>query len=937
MLWGRWLVVSMLLVGVAAAADEADPRGVEFFEAKIRPVLVQHCYECHSGDANEIKAGLRVDSRAGLRAGGDSGPAVVPEKPAESLLLSALRGEDYAMPPDGLLPAEVIADFETWIKMGAPDPREGETPVAEAPQIDLEAGRQFWSFRPPAVTAPPMPKDAQWCRTDIDRFIRAQQEAAALAPGADAKRRVLIRRAYFDLIGLPPTPEEVAAFVTDETPDAWSKLIDRLLESPQFGARWGRHWLDVARYADSTGGGRSLLYGDSWRYRDYVIDAFNRDKPFDRFIVEQIAGDLLPFDDLVTGAEQLTATAFLALGPSNYEEQDKELLRMDVIDEQIDTVGRAFLGMTLGCARCHDHKFDPVPTADYYALAGIFRSTQTLIHENVSTWVKRPVPVEAERRAHLDAYSQQLTELEASVKSQKQRVEVCELEARQIGGILACDDETTDRRYNTFEFTGSWTISKGATGFVGKGYRYASGSGATAVYTFKDGVAGEYDVRVSYSPHANRAANALVRVQQGQQSAEVRIDQRQPPPIDGLFISACSLNCEGLASAPVTVTISTDGDGAEGIVVADAVQLVLRKSDATDPGQLSAAQSELVAAQEQMKSLQAKLESHKQARPEFPPEVMSVQDEAECGDYAVCVRGNAHQLGDKAPRGFLSVIVGAARPAIPSTGSGRRELAHWIASSENPLTARVIVNRVWAHLFEQGLVRTVDNFGATGETPSHPELLDGLAARFVAQGWSIKSLIRELMLSRTYQLTSAGTSPSADPDNRLLTHQNRKRLEVESLFDALLSLSGELDTTVGGDSVRSGTKREYGYEFEVGRRAVYLPVFRNELPPGFAEFDFPDPNLSVGKRTTTTLSTQALLLMNSPLVLEQARRAAETLAADEPDPTARIGLLFERALGRPPSDVERELALEFAQSDSSERWTALCLSVIGSIDFRYIE
>jgi hypothetical protein len=394
----------------------------------------------------------------------------------------------------------------------------------------------------------------------------------------------------------------------------------------------------------------------------------------------------------------------------------------------------------------------------------------------------------------------------------------------------------------------------------------------------------------------------------------------------------------------VKVIIGTDG--ADGIVIADSVLIV--PSTLTERQQSEAAQrlADFDAAAAALSTHRAELEQLKAAAPEFPPEVMCVADEAECGDYAVCLRGNAHQLGPKAPRGFLSVIVGDARPAIPSGSSGRLELARWIASPENPLTARVMVNRVWSHLFGRGLVRTVDNFGATGEPPTHAELLDWLAARLMAQGWSIKSLIRDIMLSRTYQLASHETSAAAkaDPDNALLTRQNRRRLEVECLLDAMLSLSGELDLALGGNTVRGDIKREYGYEFEIGRRAVYFPVFRNQLPPGFAEFDFPDPNLSIGRRTTTTLSTQALLLMNSPLVLERAQRAAQKLLRDAPDNAERIDLLFTRALGRPPTSVELGLAREFVEDTGStddeievRRWAELCLSVFGTIDFRYIE
>ncbi|MBX3438763.1 MAG: DUF1549 domain-containing protein, partial [Planctomycetaceae bacterium] len=530
--WHHSLLLCLFCTAADVPADDGSKR-LEFFETRIRPVLVEHCYSCHSADAKSLRGGLWVDHRDGLREGGDSGPAVVPGAPEDSLLLQALRYESFEMPPSGKLPQHIIDDFETWIETGATDPREApvETtrPASGTNGIDLEAGREFWSFRPLSRSEIPQPRGMDWCESDMDRFLLARIEAAGLAPSADVPRRTLIRRAYYDLIGMPPPPAQTDAFVADPspTPQAFARVVDELLESPHFGERWGRHWLDVARYAESTGGGRSLLYGTSWRYRDYVIDAFNKDKPFDRFLIEQIAGDLLPFDDYVQQGEQLTATAFLALGPTNYELQDKEQLRMDVIDEQIDTVGRAFLGMTLGCARCHDHKFDPVPTSDYYALAGIFRSTKTLIHANVSNWVSRPLPLDPESQRRLDQHRAQVVAKQAEIESLTS-------EADQIEQQLP---QTTLDDPQARIVAGSWTKSSSTKGFVGDGYRYASGPGNAVEYRLPLKSSGTYDVRVSYSAHSNRSPAAPFTVLHRAGESEVRLDQRAVPPIDGLYAS----------------------------------------------------------------------------------------------------------------------------------------------------------------------------------------------------------------------------------------------------------------------------------------------------------------------------------------------------------------------------------------------------------------
>lgn len=783
-----WCFVLLNSGAVANETSSSSPDDLAFFETKIRPVLVEHCYSCHSADAKELQGSLLVDSREGLLAGGDSGTAIVPGKPGESLLIDALKYETYEMPPAGKLPDEVIADFERWIERGAADPRTGgPAPVRQG--IDLEKGRQFWSFQPVKSPAAPAVKNASWPVTDVDRFLLAKLEEMNLAPAPDASRATWLRRVTFDLTGLPPTAAELAAFDADATPDAYARVVDHLLASPHFGERWGRHWLDAARFAESTGGGRSIVFKDAWRYRDYVIDAINRDKPVDEFIVEQLAGDLLPHDTPRAERNHLVATAYLLLGAHNYEEQDKRLLEMDVVDEQLDAIGRGLLGMTISCARCHDHKFDPIPTADYYALAGILRSTHVLIHENVSKWTTRPVPASREEAEAHRAYE----------------------------GALA---------------------------------------------TAQSHVAAAKDLK---TPEAKKLLASLKK--------DLAALQKAGPP---------------RATA------------------------------------------------------------------------MAVADAEKIEDCQICIRGSIRHRGAAVPRGVLQVATSGEPPPMPADASGRLELARWIASPTNPLTARVFVNRAWAKLFGRGLVRTLDNFGSTGELPSHPELLDFLAARFVDDGWSAKRLLRDLVLSHAYRMSSDCGTPeaaaqrmAADPENRLLWRFHRRRLDAEALRDAMLAASGQLDLTVGGPNIQdvsvlteasSTNPTEYGYVFADTRRSVYTPAFRNRIHELFEAFDFANQNTAVAERNVTTVAPQALLMLNSAFVMAQAQAAAARgLALPEArSDDQRLTRAFVVTLGREPSEEERTIAAAAitVEGDEAARlaaWQRLYQALFGSIDFRYLD
>jgi len=660
----------------------------------------------------------------------------------------------------------------------------------------------------------------------------------------------------------------------------------------------------------------------------------------------------------------------LVLGPTNYEEQDKEQLRMDVIDEQIDTTGRAFLGMTIGCARCHDHKFDPIPTRDYYAMVGIFRSTQTLIHDNVSTWVKRPVPLPPEQQAVVDAHDREM----AAVQKQMAGIEP-ELKTLRSGTSasssqmphivrdpLSLPGVVVDE--STAEVSGDWTSSSSLKSYVGEGYLHdarASRGGKKVVYRAELPRSGLYEVRVAYNFSESRAKDAPVRIIHRDGEALVRVNQTQQPDVDGLFQAVGRYSFTNDVAA--IVTISNDGV-TDGYVIADAVWFFpvtegavagARAKASGNGGESEGVMKEqgvdaagsaerLARLDAEHQTLKKRLDSLKKNAPPAAPQVLSIQNESKMGDYHVCIRGNVHQLGETVPRSFLQVAMRGEPPKIPESASGRLELAQWIADRDNPLTARVYVNRVWQKLFGEGIVRSVDNFGIPGDRPTHPELLDHLAGEFLSDGWSTKRLIRRIMLSKTYRMSSQRPEQArdADPDNKWLAGQNRKRLDAEAILDTLQMVSGTLDVTMGGDMVRPGTKAEYGYEFDEGRRSVYLPVLRNRLPDTFAAFDFPDPNLSTGKRATSTLPTQALYLMNSAFVRTMATATAAWVVRSGDTDDERLSVLYETSLGRKPSTEERYAAVEFLNEarktlTADRAWTDLVQAVFASVDFRYVD
>jgi cytochrome c553 len=950
---------------VAATEDQnrnTSAAALALFESKIRPVLIRECYSCHSAEAKKgPKANLRVDTREGLIRGGDSGAAVVPGKPMESLLLKALRGDDGValMPPKGKLPDTVIIEFEKWIRLGAPDPRGSSAPPVSRNQIDWNQARQFWSFQPLR------PRERPLTPADVDALIAAPLQERKLPVAPEADRVTLLRRLYLDLIGLPPSPEEIAAFEQDEAPDAYEKVVDRLLASPHFGERWGRHWLDLARYADSNGKDENLTYHEAYLYRDYVIRSFNHDKPYGRFIVEQLAGDLLPANHPDERDELLIATGFLVVGPKVLAERDKVKLRMDVVDEQLDTIGKVFFGLALGCARCHDHKFDPIPTSDYYALAGILRSTRTIegIKRNnnaVSGWIVRPLGPSGEQQlAEYRQHQEKLKQVQQELQKARQQFSEAEQKAQMrspqaLAGITV--DDTQARR------VGMWKESTFTKPYVGAGYIHddRSGKGEKEVVFVGDlPKAGQYEVLIAYTPGSNRATNVPVVVRHQKGETTFRINQTRRPPIDGIFHSL------GVFTFGQSGTVTIRNAGTDGYVIVDAVRFVPAGELAQLSNQEMGVPPEVKRTMEQARELVRKWEAEeaalKKTAPPVPRMAMAVRDEDQIEDCRINIRGNPHQLGEVVPRGVLRLFPDATPPQMPKHQSGRRELAEWIAAQ--PLTARVAVNRIWAHLFGQGIVRTVDDFGAQGERPSHPELLEALAAEFVRNGGSHKQLIRLLVLTRTYRQSVHAPEALliADPENRLFGRANRRRLEAEVLRDAILTVSGQLDRRGGGPVVShlgevavDNNSRSQSLDTDTIRtRSVYLPIIRNELPPILEVFDFADPDVPVGHRDATTVSTQALFLMNSTFANRHARLAATRLMAEAGNDEQRLERLFLLAYGRKPTSRELQLTLNFLQEFSQklqslpkerqpkdtqlEAWTAVCLSVFASHEFRYVE
>ncbi len=1087
------LVLALVaLAGPLWAADSpAGPAADAFFESRVRPILVARCLECH-GEAGKAKGGLRLASRASTLQGGDSGPAAVPGKPDESPLVVALRyAEEPRMPPKGKLPDDEVAVLERWVAMGLPWPEAAAGVVPAAPAGSAfritEDQRRFWSFRPVAAVEPPAIRDEARAAGPVDRFVLAKLAASGLKPSPQADKHALIRRATFDLTGLPPEPAAVAAFLADDSPDAFARVVDRLLDSPAYGQRWGRHWLDVARYADSrdargVGGGDDI--GEAWRYRDWVVDAFNRDLPYDKFVIDQVAGDLVPGP--VPGdinAPGMVATGLLTIGEWGTGDADKEKMMTDIVADQVDVVTRGFLGLTVACARCHDHKFDPISAADYYGLAGIFFSTRILPDPGVKTggspMLRTSIATRADREAIAD-HARRLAEARGSLAAA--RAVATDAVARSLlprlrevlGAALdaspspaataapgfavrqwrACLAGTDPARFlptpranvegrvglhfwqaeaglpwvgvnasDAPAVLGSLTVPPHSVGLhpgpqVPASIRWRSPVAATVRATIQLGdgdpnggngvdwsvtigrpraggrrelARGEMDNGATAAPAS--AELAQVEVRPGD-SIELTVGPRGEYSFDTTTVAfrvesveaggpawdlAADLGPDLLAANPHADRLGHAGVWELAQVDPGAslrprpdhpAWLAWDRSDRSasaldafaqaveaDPALIAAvvgpggplrpligdeAEALPEADRLELRAKQAAVDRLVAATPPAPAvALVAVEGGVPRSVYEgfhdarIQVRGDYRRLGAVVPRHVPEVVAGPDAPKIEG-GSGRLELARWIASKDNPLTARVAVNRVWQGHFGAGLVRTSGNFGKLGEAPTHPELLDWLAARFVADGWSVKSLHRLLMNSGTYQRSSEASPDAirADPENRLWGRMERRRLEAEAVRDALLAVSGRLDPTSGGPSIR---------DFASPRRTLYQMTIRSDRSSFGPLFDAADSTAMVDRRVVSTVAPQALFLLNHPFAIAAAAALGDRLRLAPGDDAARIGLAYRTLYGRDATAEEAAVGRDYlaravgSGEGPEAAWRAYAHVLLCANEFLYVD
>ncbi len=792
----RKILPLFVACGLVPSARAADP--AEFFEKSVRPLLVEHCLECHGGKKagkEKVKGGLRLTSRGELLQGGDSGPAIEPGKPEKSPLVQAVAYKgDLRMPPKGKLSESQVQVLTRWVREGAVWPESGTATVVSGKTFRVtEAQRRHWAYQPVKAVTPPAVRNTAWPRTDIDRFILAGLEAKGLQPTGPADRRTLVRRVTYNLTGLPPTAEELDSALNDPSPDWFARVVDRLLASPAYGEHLGRYWLDVARYTDyyqpnprEHGEAKLFEFFESYRYRDWVVDALNRDVPFDQFITHQIAGDLLPSPKgEPIYPEGLVATGFLVLGSWDPHDADKDKIVSDIVDDQVDNIGKAFLGLTLGCARCHHHKFDPISQEDYYGLAGMFYSTKVLagLGAKGGSIILQRVPLVPQ--AQVQRRQQQLREL-AALTNRERRL------AAQVTGLLA-------------------------------------------------------------TPAAHPAVLAGVAEATRLRDQEVALRRNLVP------------------DPPLALAVQEGG---------------------TVGGRFPAVQ-----------------------------------------DVPLHIRGSYAHLGPVVPRRLPGFLSGGRRPRI-GQGSGRLELARWVAASDNPLTARVIVNRIWQHHFGEGIVRTANNFGLLGDAPSHPELLDWLAARFVADGWALKKLHRLVLLSAAFQQASTA-SPEAlarDPDNRWFGRMNARRLPAEAIRDAMLVAAGRLDRRLGGPA---------NADLAGPRRSLYVQTTRWDRSNFSSLFDAANPEASTEKRTVSTVAPQALFLLNHPFTQAQAKHLGTRLRAVPGSDTDRIRQAYLWLFGRPPEEVEIRLGQDYlgraARNGMDTPWADYAHLLLCSNEFVYLD
>jgi cytochrome c553 len=925
------LVVMIGLLGRGAFA--ADDRAT-FFEAKVRSIFVARCHSCHG--AKKQESNLRLDTKAGFAKGGDNGPIIDSKQLDQSELLLAIRREGgRKMPPDNPLPAEELDTLTEWIRRGAFWPEDATVPTADA-------AAKHWAFQPVASPIVPQQPNDDWSQSPIDRFVLAKQRAAGLTPAPRADKRTLLRRVSLDLIGLPPTPDEVAEFLADDRPDAFERVVDRLLASPQYGERWGRHWLDVARYADTKG---YVFFEEkkfpwAWTYRDYVIRSLNEDLPFDRFVTEQLAADQL---ELGNNKRPLAAMGFLTLGGRFMNNLH------DVLDDRIDVVTRGLLGLTATCARCHDHKFDPIPQVDYYSLYGVFRSS-----------IEPPLAPEFLPPPATEEYTKFLTEMSARLKklndfvTGKHSALVTSARARAAEYLLAAQAQIEKPPTDDFMLL-------------------ADTNDVNPTMTLRWQVTLESARKKSHpiwQPWTEFAA--LPADQFATQSAGVcdRLKSGRKPMADRrkpLSFSCNPLVVASICDPPPTSLNEVAARYGELLKRIDAkwqealkqqpppsaladpheeeIRRVLYGPDAPPDVPLAMGWGFLSLfpdrpTQGEYQKLIKEVEQWSMTAPGAPARAMVLVDDAVAFEPRVFQRGNPNRLGAFVPRQSLGIATPDRKPF--ATGSGRLELARSIVDPRNPLTARVFVNRVWMHHFGSGQVKTPSDFGLRSDPPSHPELLDWLATNFVKSGWSMKWLHRSIVLSATYQassdsekglrLSANGSRPSADPDNRLLSHANRRRLEWESLRDSLLFVSGELNRRVGGESV----ELLGGF---VPRRSLYGSLDRLDVPNLLTTFDFPTPAATNPQRDSTTVAPQALFLMNGDLTFEVATRLLRRPeVASASDTSSRVQQLFLICFQRSPTEAEQQAAREFlGDAPTPERWTAFAQSLLLANEFTFAD
>jgi hypothetical protein len=924
----RFLFINLCALSLFGQSDPA-----EYFEKRVRPVLVRNCQPCHN--AKVKTAGLDLSSAEGYLQAGPSGPLVSKDSPDTSLLLRAINYEgQLKMPPAGRMKSEDIEALTIWAKSGGTWPGAPAGHMAVAPskggRVITDEDRNYWAFRPIKAAAAPDVKDRAWAKGPIDRFILAKLEEKGLKPAPPASKLALLRRITFNLTGLPPTEAEIQAFLGDTSPQAYEKVVDRLLASPRYGEKWARHWLDVARYADSTGNDEDHRYPYAWRYRDYVIDAFNSDMPYDQFLREQIAGDLMPGNDPGgINRRGIVATGFLALGAKAIAQQDKKKMLYDVYDEQVDVVSKAALGLTVSCARCHDHKFDPILTRDYYSMIGVFASTKSFKdpESHVSKLLFTPLVPKEQYEAY--TAKQRLV-----TQKQMEMDDLAEQEVeRHVASLLpkVADYMVASRRiYEKGEKAADVAKSTGLDEkLLERWAKYLKPQGASRVHlneweaadaASQPMVAKAYQARVEKELGPWSETISKWRERFRRMMAEMNMPPPERPKYDG-----------------------TKGDRFFFETYFDGPLSVPKK----EQEQVFRAETKA-----RMEELKKEHEALKKALPPEPDMACAVE-EGERVEQRVFLRGDYNNLGEPAPKAFPTVLAKGDN-AFEAKGSGRLELANWLTRPDHPLTPRVMANRVWLWHFGEGIVRTPDNFGRMGEKPTHPELLDYLASRLVANDWQLKKLHREILLSNAYQMSSGITNEAmqADPENKLFSRFPHRRLTVEEMRDGLLAIDGSLDLTMGG-TLQSG----FGTDSENGtgrmsikpesnkRRMVYIPLRRANLPAMLNLFDFGDATTVSGKRILTTVAPQALFMMNSGFVSERSRALAKAAMEHSPDASKRLDFLYLRVLNRMPEPAEKDQLLtyfsdfrtKFERRSEEDAWFSVSRVLVASNDFLYLD